>query len=558
MILIQDGRALVEIALPKHSDRVMRFAARELRRYLGAIGGAPPLLKEMGEQGPPVAEPAILLVAGDMPAKDKAVDGYTIQTRGRQLLLGGRNSRSVLYAVYDLLESLGCRFVEPGLEFVPKLRTVAVPPMRRTETAAFALRNIFRSLVVPQKQARLHFLDPDLFIPQIDWMAKRRLNHHNFYIDYYRFDLWEKHKRPVLDALLDRGFDLEVTHHSLHYFCPPDENHDFADWGPATYQRHHPDWYLPALECGPRGRWQTRVETPEVQEIVIRRYLDYVRRNPELKIVGLWPDDIPMNNPSRRLNPSDGYLQFWNRVANALGREFPDKRLGIIAYFELIKPPRKIRPASNTHCWYCPLERNFHYPLRDARNGFFRKPIKPWTRQLAPQQLGVFDYYGWSVPFIPYRAIMRDDLQLYRELGVGGVYAWSGFTHNLFGEDCRWALDFYCLAHLLWNPSHDLPGLEATWTTHVFGDAGPRVLDFLDFMRAAHRTEAKRGLAGYIFQDFAGDCRWISLNTLRQAQKLLAAARRKADCNRALRRIDRLEKLVAHGCTHKVERWPMD
>lgn len=535
------------IVLPENPDRVLRFAARELQRYLKTMGGT-----TLPIRAPRKGETSITLATCD--ASD-SMDEYRIDSRGNDVRIDGVNSRSVLYGVYDLLETLGCRFVEPGIEHVPRLKTVSVPRINRTETAAFALRNIFRTATVGRHDAEFHFLDPDLFLPQIDWMAKRRLNHHNFYIDYYRLDLWEKHKQPVLDAFLDRGIDLEVTFHSLHYFCPPDENHDFGKFGPSTYQRNHPNWYLPAYEIGSRGRWQTRVELPAVQKIVRDRYLDYVRRNPELKIVGIWPDDIPMNNPTPWLNPSDGYEKFWNRIADALASEFPDKFLGTIAYFELIKPPRKVMPRANEHCWFCPLERNFHYPLRHPRNRKFLPWLKRWAQCLAPQRLAVFDYYGWSVPFIPYREIMRDDLQAYHELRVGGLYGWSGFTANILGEDYRWALDMVALTHLLWDPRARLRPIEETWTGDVFGAAAGPVLDFHDFLKAAHRRESKRGLADYIFMGFAGDSRWIHLDSLHRAQRILSCARQRARGDERIRkRIDQLEQLAAHGATCQVRR----
>lgn len=558
LTLATDGKAHTPILICKESGRVTRFAARELAKYLHAMSGVRFTIREVTDVDLGNDLPAILVGPGrwerqldeSLDACTDPFDGYTLLTADNKLFVRGHNARSTLYGVYDLLERLGCHFVEPGIEHVPKLKRVVVPALHVREVAAFTVRNIFRNIVAPfKKMDGFRFLDPELFVPQIDWMAKRRLNHHDFYIDYYRFDLWEKYKGPVLDALLDRGFTLEETFHSLHYFCPPDENHDFGDWGSATYQRNHPDWYLPAYECGPRGRWQTRVELPVVQKIVIERYLDYVGRNPELEIVGLWPDDIAMNNPAPGLNPSDGYLKFWNRAADALKGAFPEKYLGIIAYFELIKPPRKVMPRANEHCWYCPLERNFHYPLRDARNKKFHRYLKPWVKTMAPQRLVVFDYYGWSVPFIPYRDIMRDDFALYHEAGAAGVYAWSGFTHNLLGEDNRWAADFYALSHLLWNPHQPVRPLEEAWTRGVFGSAAGQVLDFLDCMKAAHQRAACKGLKDYIMMEFAGDNRWIDVDLLHKAQAILAGARKATNDERASKRIDQLEKLAAHGIT---------
>lgn len=547
---VEAGGRGASIVVAESADRVVRFAAAELRQYLGQMTGVRFPVREV-ERLSSSKVPAFVL---GMPSGDSGelpdpcrnpFDGFTLKTIGTSTTVWGHNSRSVLYGVYALLEELGCRFVEPGIEHVPRLRVLRVPRLNRTEVASFPLRNIFRNLVVTTPNEPFRFLDPALHIPQIDWMAKRRLNHYEFYIDYYRYDLWEKHKKSVLDALRDRGFDLEVTHHSIHYFCPPDENHDFGDYGPATYQRRHPEWYIPAHECGPRGRWQTRVEIPAVREVITRRYLEYFNRNRELNVLGLWPDDVPMNAPGRNMNPSDGYLKtLWNRVSRALAAELPGKRLGIIAYFELIRPPRRVQPHPNQHCWFCPIERDYRYPLGDRRNRYFIAHLRGWTRKLAPYQSGIFEYYGWAQPFIPHYSMMKESLSIYRDLGVGGVYGWASFTYNLLGVDYRWALDLVQLPHLLWNVETDTRAVASEWAAHVFGPAGDEVLAFYDGLLRSFRREAKKG--------FGPNRDWMDLDVFRKAQLHLARARRAAPTAEAERRIDLIEKTAASRLTENL------
>ncbi len=398
--------------------------------------------------------------------------------------------------------------------------------------------------------APFDFIDPDLTIPQIDWMAKRRLNHFAFYVDYYRLDLWEAHKGGILDALLDRGFTIEQSYHSLHYFCPPDENHDFGHHGPGTYRVNHPDWYLPAHEIG-RGTWQTRVELPEVRNIITERYLDYFQRNPELNILGLWPDDIPMNQPVPGDRPADGYLPFWNHVADELARAFPGKRVGTIAYFELLRPPARQRPRPNQHLWYCPLERNYQYPLDHDRNRHWIEPLQAWANLSPPGQVGVFEYYGWAVSFIPFRRIVQDDLRIYHDLGVGGIYGWSGFTRDILGRDSRLGIDLAVLSSLLWEPDAPVEQIEDAWIAGMYPGAEAPMHDFYGLLADRHAAEAEKGLAYYF--DWIGNYQWIDLDLLHEAQAILAAARNTAS-DVALPRIDQLEIVCAKGATQSIKR----
>ncbi|HEY3416551.1 MAG TPA: DUF4838 domain-containing protein, partial [Armatimonadota bacterium] len=481
----------------------------------------------------------VKLLAGDR-------DNYILVSDDRALWIRGVNSRSTLYGVYDLLETLGCQFIEPGIEVVPSSPTLEAPALCRREIAGFALRNIFRNSEHFQKSAPFIFMDPEIHLPQIDWMAKRRLNHYEFYVDFYQYNLWEQYKGPVLDALLDRGFDLEVTHHSIHYFCPPDENHDFGEYGEETYQRHHPDWYLPSYEIGSRGRWQTRVELPEIRRVITRRFLEFAGRNPELKILGLWPDDIPMNAPIPGQAPADGYIDFWNEIAGALAVDFPDKLLSGIAYFELIEPPKVNKPASNMHCWFCPIGRTFMYPLTNEQNKKNIGYMRGWIDAMPPNRVGSFEYYGWTFPYLPLREYMRDELRLYREMGLGGIYGWSGFGLNIMGREYRYALDLFALSRFLWNPDAELRPLEEQWASAVYAGSAPEVLDFYDLMRTEQRAEREQGL----YSSFE----WINLDLVHRGQAILARARSKAATPEITRRVDFLEKHLCHGATAEVWR----
>jgi len=539
----------LSIVIPADADRVVRFAARELQGYLKKMLG--PAFRSAIR---PVSLPGTLLAPGKtkeggfLLARDAtsvaAVDGFSITTGENTISITGANSRSVLYGVYAFLEELGCRFVEPGIEYVPRLGNRLIPPVNKKETAAFALRNIFRESVERKKSAPFSFLQPETVLPQIDWMAKRRLNHHDFYVDYYRYDLWEKYKQPVLEAFLDRGFTLEVTHHSLHYFCPPIEQYDFGGYGPETYILNHPDWYV-SSGYGPSS-WQTRVDLPGVRKIVTERYLAYLRRNPELSIVGLWPDDGGMNRPFRGLSPTDGYLRFWNEVGRSVAREFPQKSVGIIAYFELIHPPVKVRPKENLHCWFCPIDAQYLVPMTDRRNSHYLKSLGGWVRNMPPLHTGIFEYYGWTPRFIPLREKMREDFRAYRDIGAGGVYAWCGYTDNILGHEYSLALDLFVFTHLIWNPDADVEHLEALWAGTVFGEAHPEILDCYRLLRNAYYPAVKKILAQgpVVYKNVT----WITLDTLHRAQKILASGRKKTRDPAVLRRIDLLEKTAANAC----------
>lgn len=532
--LAQDRRALVAITLPKEADRVTRFAAAELRRYLGLISGAAFVVQDAVEASAGGHPEIALSSSGTRANATEMADGFSLRSQGSGVTIRGTNPRGTLYGVYAFLEDLGCQFVEPEIEDIPRVHRLAWGGRNREERAAFPLRNVFRNILHVSKTDPFTALDPSLTLAEIDWLAKQRLNHYEFYVDYNRYDLWEKHKEPILSALLDRGFMLEVTHHSIHYFCPPTAYFDFGGFGPSTYTSVHPDWHEGVY-------WHTHVEKPAIQKVLIERLLAYVQRNPEIDIVGLWPDDGPMAVPYRGLSATDGHVKFWNIVGRELANAFPQKRLGIIAYLELKTPPQRQKPGRNLHCWFCPIERNYMYPLTDARNRAFVGWLKGWIRQMPPRAVATFDYYGWQSEPTPFRHLMQQDFALYQDLGLGGVYTWAGFTTNILGNDYCRALDMVSAARLLWNPTCDLTPIAESWARNVFAEAAEPVLELRRLLERVFAVEAKRGLAPR--------ADWLRREPLHHAQRLLLEARRRTRLPRARQRVDKMEKSMCRAYT---------
>ncbi len=533
ILLADNGRTEFKIMIPADAGRVLRFAAKELEAYLKKISAADFAIVESAEQSP---APVIRITAeAENPL---ANDAFTIRARNGMVSIHGANPRAALFGVYDLLETLGCAFVEPGIDCVEKKKRLELGNIDKYSASPFELRNIFRIQIMPDKNAPYRGLEANLHVPQIDWMAKRKLNHYDFYVDYCRYDLWEKYKAPVLGALLDRGFKLEVCHHSIGYFFPSNEAGDYGNYGASTYYATHPEWY--------HSR-QVRIEIPEVRKILMERYLDYVERNPELSMIGLWPGDSGMPPPDETMTVADAYLDFWNRIAAELGQKFPEKRLSGIAYIDLLDPPKKIRGAENMQIWFCPIETNYHYPMTTyAYNAKFLKQLAGWVKMMPAKRVNVFDYYGWQPALIPMARYMQQTIKAYREIGAGGAYCWTGFTYNIMGADYRWAKELYAYANTLWNPDADIAPMEQVWARGVFGSAAGEVMEFFDTLRADHADEAVKGLHRMR--------PWIKLDLLRKLQQILAGARKTADNPAAMRRIDLLEQVAANASTNKMYR----
>ena len=150
-VLFSGGRPRACIVLADDSHAAEREAAMELARYLECItgsrfpcvvgapcGGLWPIAVGTSGLAAEIMERASLSVA------DRGEEAFAVGfTRDGIVLQGGR-ARSTLYAVYDFLEMLGCRFLEPGVdgEDIPRTDHLQLDPINRVEEPALPHRDV--------------------------------------------------------------------------------------------------------------------------------------------------------------------------------------------------------------------------------------------------------------------------------------------------------------------------------------------------------------------------------------------------------------------------------
>lgn len=534
-IIAKSSKAFLSISLSTTASRVEHFAGRELVRYLHRMSGAEFSVREEPSAVPPY-------IRFETRPADAQNDGFKIRSSDEGITICGNNPRSVLYGVYAFLEHLGCVFAEPGVEAVPFSEHLECPGFEFEHAASFKIRSVFRIQKIHfGKQGHYNGFG-EHHLPQIDWMAKKKLNHYVFYVDYDRFDLWEKNKKTILEALLDRGFIIELSQHSLGYFFPSGEAEDYGGFGPETYASGHPEWYV--------GHKKIRIGIPRIQEIIFSRFMDFVRRNRELDVISLWPADAEMSPPENpSLNISDEYLLFWNRAARMLAGEFPEKKLSCLAYFELLEPPLRIHGESNLNLWFCPVFAHSMYPMKDDRNRKYLSMLKGWCEKISPESVAVFGYYGWYPLLAPLAKRIKADWTAYRGIGIGGIHTWCGFTYNLMGTGFRRAPEMNVAAELLWDDRRMPDEIMKKWAKTVFGAASDAVLEVYAIIDAYRETEMQHGLGGGREQET-----WIALPVIRKCLQVIDHAIAENASEEIARRLELLEELVCHSAAAEIPR----
>jgi len=275
LTIVKNGKAQSHIFIDPTANKVEKFAASELQRYIEKISGAK--LKIYDQSSESAAGVPIRLHVRELSAM--RYDGYTVEVTEKNIILTGTNSRGVLFAVYDILESLGCLWVYQGAdeEVIPSKKTLSLQLGRKLEQPVIE----HRCLTPYGTYAGSVELTRDV----IDWMAKNRYNLVLMSIDRPsdsgESEAHGQHWEPIADELLPevkkRGMLLSMSEHSMPYYFP------------RSLFKEHPEWF--SLLDGKRHPGQMCYSNKEAVEYYAKAQATFAAKHPEIDMLGTWPLD---------------------------------------------------------------------------------------------------------------------------------------------------------------------------------------------------------------------------------------------------------------------------
>ncbi len=488
------------------------FARDELARYLGLI---------LGTAAPDPASGRVALSV--TPGAGLTDEGYEIEAGPGRVSIRGGGPAGLVYGVYECLRRHGgCQFsgLGPDGEHVSRRASLDIPAgVWRREPRLW-----YRGLQFSGRG------DERLNRYRLDWMAKNGLNYvmvHPLsdgdggqvsYVDPATGELrvepatgsygMDYVRRFYLPELRKRGLKLDMNHHNLFYWLPPE-----------TYFREHPDWY--ALRKGIRSveRAQLSLCTSNraMAETLIANIKAWLRNYPEGKIVGLVSEDgrgmceceacrrldldpADATRPYRGhrspdgMNPSKSrrYALLLNEVARALRDEFPGVLLGAGAYVDLQWPAQDIGYERTILPWVAMYWRCAAHPLARggcAMNDFFFRLLESW-KQVHDGPLILYEYYmGMNaqkgMPY-PMAGLIAREWPGLRRLGIGGA------TIQCLADDFNThALNYLAFARCGWEEHVDTERLLDDYLLGQFGAAAPALKPiYRHFLEKTARIEA--------------------------------------------------------------------
>ena len=477
------------IVVPQEAAEPVRFASQELKRYLGRVLGKKPIITQSADA------PAIALKI----CKDTNLsqEGYEIRTDGQTLTISAPEPVGVVFGTYYFLtQYVGCRFtgLPPDGEYIPQRESVEIGDVAVRRKPKLWYRGLQFS-----KTEGLNDYPAETAIKRIDWMAKNGMNF-VLYTPKYQFgeggadrfytDTW--FFRHIYPEVRKRGLKLDMNHHNLFYWLPPEK-----------YFKKHPEWY--ALRNGKRSAYpaQLAICTSNAQAVqtLVQNVLAYLREHPEVEIVGVIPEDgwgmceceecRKLDFPDEKfcVGPVDyrkpegenrskarRYALLVNEVARAVKKEFPSVYVGMAAYIDIQWPPRDVVLEDNVVPWVAIYWRCGAHPLGPHScpvNTLFWDILKEWKKAHVGRLI-LYEYYMGmatyrSLPF-PVAEVMIREWPGLKKLGVDGATIQStGESHETYG------LNYYTFARLGWEDNLEYEKVLDDYLLGMFGSVASEV-----------------------------------------------------------------------------------
>ena len=417
LTLAKNHQSDYRIVISQTADAATVNAANELSAHLAKITGV--TLPVVTDDTPAAEHEIIVGIARD--AEDVipdiaalGEDGFVIRVCENKLYLLGASGRGNLYAVYEFLEKFaGCRFYASYFEKIPQTDTLTVPADTDIrEVPVFTVRNTFWA----------DYKD-DIFC------AKRKANGRKFKpIDpaWGGSANWAGGACHTLMALsemvTDRHFNVEP--------CLSDE---------------------------------------QVYETVLKNVRAWLHAHPGARFISVSQNDSDSRGVGcmcekckakleKTGSYAGAYIEFVNRIADAIRDEFPDVMIHTFAYRFTRQAPVGVKPAPNVTVEMCTIEGCFRHPLNECdaiddphlKSDTFPVLLEKWSK--LSEVLSIWDYTTdfahYSLTF-PNFEVLRKNARLFAENNAKYIFEQGAYTTRN-GEFCE--LRGYLFAKLLWNP----------------------------------------------------------------------------------------------------------
>ncbi len=439
--------------------RRLRESVRDLSVYLGKIAGTQPVdVISDSKTAPPMKLPVYIgeLAAEKFGPVNKSYSGkqafrYVAGKRG--LGLYGESDLAASYAIYELLDKLGCRWFMPGElgECIPAVSEL------RIEEADYASA-------------------PGTLCREI-WLAD----------DAYR------RRNRLGGILLQTGHALEA------YLTKAD-------------REAHPEYR--ATISGVPSEKRLKWSSPAVASAIAGKIVERLNKVPQASM-SLSPDDgskFDESEEDRRLDAgdfdptfqtvslTDRLMVLCNRIVGEVVKHHPDTLFGMLAYVQYTRPPVREKLHPNLIPQIAPISYDRAHPIPDERapnNVEYRKLIEGWGKASPRVSYYLYAYFLGEIS-APNPLIRKwsTDLPLFYQ---NNCTFWQPETAANFETTMQ---GLHLGNRLAWDPRQDPAAIIADLNTRFYGNASKEMEAYWNYIDSVwvDNPEYTGGDFGYLLR----------------------------------------------------------
>ena len=528
----KDGKALAVIAVPENMTDLELIGRDDLVHALKKITGAD--FTVVSEKN--AVSPAIYL-GNTQYAKRNGADAaqfadeeWLIKTADKDLILNGGGIAGAYYAVQALLRKMDFYMIHMDQEVFPQMKTLSLSNIDERKKPAFEGRQIYDG-----------YPDDAFF----NGSSYEKMRAYNMWLLRNLMNGWGQNAariRPYYIGGKMNVFQFPVFH-SLMAYVPVEK-----------YFKTHPEYYSMDSEgkrVKPRAAGMGGclcMSNPEVAEVTAKNMLEMIRKDRKLMSKDFCPkiydlsllDNFPYicycpackkfvaENGGKNGGETSLMLFYSNKVAEIVGREFPDVTIRIFAYSCCQKPSPVFKPAKNIMVQYCDLfsSGDAYRPLSHKFNRTSYNYLTNWSKTGA--SLMVWDYWnlvagGTHRPETVIDTI-QPDMQFFRDNQVKCLFIECG--RQKFCPQTFIDLQYFVGAQLMIDPDQDVEKLIDIFIKGYYGEkAAPVIRKYLDELRAGAKAHPTLQISirierwKYLTNEFC--VRWYK--ALTEAEKLYPA-----------------------------------
>lgn len=426
------ARAVIRTTANPAPDEAL--AAREISTYLEKITGRQfPVVTAAAPEAPNIIDVGLALAPPDPQIQEglrhiaDSPDGFVLDSAPGHIVLAGTTPEGTLFAAYEFLERLGCRWYIPGElgEVVPHRPVLSFPTLHLEQQPSF---------------------------------ASRHLQSHNMQDPWYR--------RQRLGGPIFPGA------HAGDVLLPP-----------AKYFKDHPEYY--ALVNGKRQPSQLCYTNLEGTQVAAQNLIAYLKTLPPgaPKWVGIGPNDgggfcrdpgcmalyYEMDPWTNEWSITDAFLTWANRLAEIVLKEVPDTQFGFYIYHTYNLPPVKVKPhpaisGALAPITYCRVH-GIRNPICDEAHAY-RRLIDGWGAIMPNLYQRGYGFQLASPQFLWSKVhVWRDEVPYAKTHGIKG---WRIETPPSWAND---PVSHWVLCKLMWNADADVDALVDDFHRNFYGPA---------------------------------------------------------------------------------------